>query len=139
MLTQIQESELAWFAGVIDAIGRISTRRTKTCILPTLAVSCSEIALMEKLSAMSGVKYVITKRDYSAAGCNQHCKTKHKHVVSVSCRWLVTGARATVIMKGIEPYITIKCQDISQGIALGDTVYAKDATVKKMQALGWAA
>ena len=71
------------------------------------------------------------------AGCSEHCGEKHQHVQSMSGRWSVTGAKATVVLWNIRPYqhLQVKAADTALVVGLG-TGY-KPATVARMAELGW--
>lgn len=130
--------ELAWCAGVIDAMGIIRTRQMKTgSQLGYVGVSSSKRDIMLALSEMTGTTVVPVHRDYKRLGCNEHCQEPHLHVVSSTGRWSLTGARAAVFLSAIEPYLVIKKGAASDAISAGLIAPAKPATLEKMYKLGW--
>jgi hypothetical protein len=131
-------SELAWCAGVIDAMGIIRTRRMKTgSELGYVGVSSSKRDILKALADMTGTGITAVHRDYKRLGCNVHCEEPHLHVTSSTGRWSLTGARAAVFLLAIEPYLVIKKGAANDAIAAGLIAPRKDATLAKMYKLGW--
>jgi hypothetical protein len=53
------------------------------------------------------------------AGCTEHCREKHQHVMSVSGRWSVTGANATVVLWNIRPFIQLQTEQVRTDLVVG--------------------
>ena len=128
---------LAYLAAVIDTRGIIRTRAVAGGELPMVAVHDGNEPMLRLLGELTGTKVTIVRRAYSKAGCAQHCKEKHQHVQSVSGRWSVCGAKATVLLHNLRPYLRFQQGQAADAIAVGTAAPFKPATVDKMRALGW--
>jgi hypothetical protein len=134
----MQVADLAYLAGVIDTQGRITTRRTADgTLLPMVAVSTRDTRLLRWLGQISGMRPVTTRRNYSKAGCGQHCPDKHQHIVSESGRWSVSGAKATIILRAVRPYLRLQQEEVGHALTVGLEAPFKPATPQKMAGLGW--
>ena len=89
------------------------------------------------LAKLTGTRAVTTRRQYVKAGCSEHCREKHQHVMSVSGRWSVTGAKATVVLWNIRPYIHLQSEAVQTALVVGLGAGFKPATVARMAELGW--
>jgi hypothetical protein len=134
----LRVADLAYIAAVIDTRGHIASRSVREAMLPLLAVSSPEVALLNWLGEITGTRPVTTSRSYGRAGCSEHCPDAHQHVTSISGRWSVTGVKATVVLFNVAPYLRVRAQDAADAMALGLSAGFKRATVQKMAALGWA-
>lgn len=134
----LTQAELAYVAGVLDAQGHIAVRTTKDGTkLPQLALSGPNVALLRWLGDLTGVRPIMTTRTYSKAGCAQHCAAKHLHVTSTSGRWQISGAKATVVLAAIQPFLHWQITEAAEAVELGLSAPFKPATPTKMLALGW--
>jgi hypothetical protein len=130
--------QLAWCAGVIDTLGSIKTRPMDTgSELAYVAVSSARIDILQILADMTGSAVVTVRRDYKRLGCGEHCTEAHQHVLSVTGRWSLTGAKAIVFLAAIEPYLLTKQEEAGKALAAGMDAPHKPATLKKMYELGW--
>ena len=133
----LSEVRLAWAAGVIDVLGLIKLRTVGDTLLPAVYVSSARLDLCEALASMTGIKVTPVHRDYKRLGCGKHCTSPHHHVHSTTGRWSLTGARATVFLAAILPFLETKKGEAEQAIAVGRQAPCKPATVQKMYDLGW--
>jgi hypothetical protein len=134
----LTEQELAYVAGILDSQGSIAVRTTADGTeLPQLSVSGPNVEMLLWLGEMTGVKPVITSRRYAKAGCAEHCSEKHVHVMSRSGRWLISGAKATVVLAATRPFLRWKGTQAGSAVELGLAAPFKQATPAKMRALGW--
>lgn len=134
----ITETQLAWCAGVIDVLGLIKTRPMDTgSELTYVGVSSTRPDILEALGDLTGTGVVTVHRDYKRLGCGEHCEEPHLHVVSTTARWSLTGAKATVFLSAIEPYLITKREPAQEAIAAGLVAPRKAATLTKMYRLGW--
>jgi hypothetical protein len=130
--------ELAHFAGLVDAMGRISVRTTPDdTALPVLDVSSPNTGLLAYLGERTGTTPLTIKRAYTRHRCTEHCTQPHDNVVSKSGRWQVFGARATVVLAAVLPYLRLQNDAAREALAVGIEAPRKPATQKKMAALGW--
>jgi hypothetical protein len=137
-MVRVLEQDIAWCAGVIDVLGLVKTRTMETgSELAFVQVSSPLIEVTQQLAKFTGVQVVMVHRQYNRLGCDQHCTDAHVHVYSETGRWTLVGARAIVFLEAILPYVRIKTPDIKATLAKGQTSPMKEATFKKMKALGW--
>lgn len=136
----ITEADIAWCAGVIDALGLVKTRSMETgSELAMVQVSTPMVDLTYKLAALTGVKVIGVHRQYNRLGCDEHCTEAHVQVFSDTGRWTLVGARALIFLEAVLPHIRTKRAEIQDAIAKGQAAPFKDATVAKMRRMGWAA
>lgn len=137
MPRRLTEPEIAYLAGVVDSCARIKVTTVNGTDLPLVAVSGPNMALLDVLSAHTGVKNFVTRRDYDRHRCGLHCKEAHDHIVSVSGRWAVNGARATILLAAIQPHVHVQTKEVAEVLAVGLAAPRKAATIQKMADLGW--
>ncbi len=134
----IPETDLAYLAGVVDVLGRIWTRPSSNGRrLPLLELNANRPELMEWLSDLTRTDVVVTSRDYMRLGCAEHCSESHVHTVSTSTRWSVTGAKATIVLFNIEPYVFLKRPEVEYALGLGMMSEMRAQTVRDMKTRGW--
>lgn len=133
----MDESTLAYVAGAIDLLGLIRIRDAAGTPLPVVQMHGDHMHMLEFLGELTGTKAIVVRRSYTRAGCSIHCKEKHQHVVSVSGRWSLTGAKATVVLWNIRPYLRIQAEKADAAIAVGLRTNFKPGTLRRMTDLGW--
>lgn len=135
---RLDDAEIAYVAGILDTLGNFRVRETPDGTrLPSIAVSTPNTPLLAYLGNITGVTVLTTTRSYDRHRCMEHCAEAHQHVTSRSGRWSVTGARATVILAAIRPYMRLQVDDVDQLLAVGLDAPRKPATPKRMSTLGW--
>jgi hypothetical protein len=87
--------------------------------LPSIALSNGNIDMLHYLATLTGTRAITTRRTYVKAGCTEHCREKHQHVMSVSGRWSVTGAKATVVLWNIRPFIQLQTEQVRTDLVVG--------------------
>ena len=138
MTAPLGVADLAYLAGIIDTHAVIRTRETGDgTVLPMVAVHGPHVQMMRYLAAVTGTKVTVTRRGYSRAGCTEHCPDKHQHVVSESGRWSVAGAKATVLLAAVRPFLRLQGYVADQALDVGLRAPRKDATAGKLAELGW--
>lgn len=131
-------AEAAWVAGVLDTCGRLTSRTLSSGTeLVDVSVHSPNVPLLERLAELTGVRHVVISRRYPKAGCAQHCPERHVHVVSVSARWQVTGARATVLLFNALPYLRLHQEQATWLLGVGLRTRWTSAPVADMRRLGW--
>lgn len=130
-------ADLAYVASVVDNIALIGERNVNGALLPRVAVSTGNLGLLKDLGRLTGVGITSVTRSYGRAPCAEHCTERHQHIDSVTGRWILTGAKATVLLAAVRPYLRLRADEATSVIALGLTSGFKPATVTKMAALGW--
>lgn len=135
----ISDTDLAYLAGVIDVMGRVWTRPSSNGRrLPLLEINAKQPDLMEWLGSLTGTEVITTSRDYMRLGCTEHCKEQHVHATSTSSRWSVTGAKATIVLFGIEPFSYLRRAEVEYALGLGLLAEMRAQTVRDMKSRGWA-
>lgn len=102
-----------------------------------MALSLPQPALITWLSELTGVAPVITRRSFTKHRCTEHCPSSHQSIESLSARWSVTGARATVVLRAVRPWLIFQADAADWVLELTKDSSFKPATVEKMRALGW--
>lgn len=133
----LDTTTLAYVAGVVDMHGVIRTRLSGETVLPQLSVNGPNTAMLQYLGDLTGTKPIVRRRQYSKAGCSEHCAEKHQHVVSVSGTWSLSGGKATILLWNVRPFLRLQVEAATGAIALGMSTQYKPATLKKMAELGW--
>lgn len=137
VMIQVSTADKAYCAAIVDTLANLRTRTTDKSVLPEVQVNCPNLDLLRWLGAITGTGHFETRRDYMRHVCTDHCPEAHAHVQSTSGRWSVTGARATVLLVGVSPYLRLRTAEASELIQVGLAAGWKPATVTKMAALGW--
>lgn len=137
-MSELSEQQIAWCGGVIDAIGHVRTRETDAgSLLASVSVSTAQLPIAERLAHLTGIGVTRVTRDYNRVGCSDHCTEPHLHVVSVTARWNLTGARALIFLNAVRPYLVFKAAEADDVIRATGEAPAKPATAMKMATLGW--
>lgn len=134
----VEQTDLAYVAGVVDVHARMTIRELPTGgDYPVVQINWNHFPVLEHLGKLTGTKAIEVKRAYYKAGCSLHCAEKHQHIYSTSGRWVITGARATIFLWNIRPYLVFQQDLARQLIVAGTWANIKPATVQKMANLGW--
>jgi hypothetical protein len=134
----LTEREMAYMAGVVDAMGALRLREVRgETLLPFVEISCSNLGLLEWLARRTGTGVTKVKRDYRRNGCTLHCPDPHVHIQSLSGRWSLSGVRATVVLFGLRPYLQLQAEAAQELLDVGLRAPRKGATIQKMADLGW--
>lgn len=137
MTEPLSVTQLAYVAALIDTRANLTTRRARDAVLPQVEISGRPFPALEWLGQITGVRVVPTQRAFVKVGCSEHCAEKHIHVSSLSGRWFVSGAKATIVLAAVRPYLMLRRGQVDDLIDLGRQVGHKGATVTEMAALGW--
>jgi len=134
----ITGEDRAWAAGVVDVLGSFKIRETESgAVLPALYVSTPKFQIAEQLGRMTGVGITTVSRNYKRTGCGEHCNEAHLHVESTTARWSLTGARCTVFLSGVLPFLMVQASEAERFVQAGLEAKHKPATLTKMYDLGW--
>lgn len=131
------EKDLAYAAALIDTLGHLRVRELKGVQLPMVALHGTFVRSLEFLANLTGTKVTHTERDYHRGACAEHCPEPHTHVTSKSARWSVSGARATILLHNLLPYLRVQREEALQLIEVGKTVGYKGQVVVEMRQAGW--
>lgn len=111
--------QLGWMAGIVDLKGRILRKNNKTrkTMQLVLSVDTKEIAIVRKLSAMTGTRPELQaaqlRPDFMRRNCSEHCPEQHVHVGTEEfympqiARWTITGAGMVVVLSSLLPFLSI--------------------------------
>lgn len=134
----MKPTEYAYIAGILDIMARITTMETTDGTrLPLVAVSTTDTGILNYLGEVSGITPFLTHRSYDKHRCIEHCETAHEHVVSTSGRWSVSGAKATIILHNVRPFLRMQLDAAEDALEVGLVAPFKPATPAKMVELGW--
>jgi hypothetical protein len=137
---RLEPGDLAYLAGVLDtrAVVRIRYAWDQSgSALPYIAMSSGDAELMGWLGSLTGVRSIVTSRRYDKHRCLEHCTQAHDHIRSVSGRWSLTGVRATMVLAATREWVRFHGESWDRGIEVGLQAGRKQATIRKMTALGW--
>lgn len=134
----IDRADLAYAAALIDTLAVLKTREVNGTDLPVLAVNSSRhTGAIKFLCKLTGVKMVLTSRSYSRHQCTEHCPSSHLDIESRGERWMVVGAKATIVAHNVLPYLRVQREAARELVAAGRTVGYKGQVVAQMKQLGW--
>ena len=128
---------IPYVAALVDNIAALSTRNADGTILPIVAIHSPNLPLLAELARMTGVGTSEIRRGYDRVLCTEHCVQPHLHVDSVSLRWSLTGARATIVLYTVLPHTHFRTERITELVDIGTRAPLKMATIGKMRQLGW--
>lgn len=127
-----------YIAGILDANGLFRVRAVQSGTkLPAVYVHGLHIELLQVLADATGTAVTVIKRDYNGVRCAEHCPERHVHTISVSGRWSVTGAKATVLLHNVLPHLRVQREVAEELLAVGMDAPRKEQTIRKMKKLGW--
>lgn len=129
---------LSYVGAVVDLNANLTIRTVGQTELPNIAVHMPNMGVLRWLGDLTETKAIATHRDFMRAGCKEHCEEKHQHIRSTSGRWVLTGAKATVLLHNVMPYLRFQEVEARMLLSVGLRAPHKPATPQKMHALGWA-
>lgn len=129
--------DVAWLAGVCDALARFRVHSASGSDLAWLGISSPDLELLNQCARMTGVGVTRVHRNYERVGCTAHCAKPHLHVHSSTGRWQLVGARALVVVHAVRPHLVARAADADLVLATTTGAPSKPATLAKMAALGW--
>ncbi len=154
---QLQVSDKAWMAAVIDLKGAVIKKNNKTRRTPQLVlyVSTKDARVAVRLSALTGTApeqhAAPTAEEFVRRNCSEHCPSPHVHVgedypwrMPQVTRWSLTGIAAAVVLMNLAPYMStyedyreVVTQITDTFAASGHGSGAVRATVARLEQLGW--
>jgi hypothetical protein len=130
-------AELAYVAALIDTFGVLRVREFRSTDLPEVTIQGKRIAALDWLAEITGVSVVRVGKDYLRHQCSEHCPAKHTHIESFTRRWQLTGARATIVLHNVEPYMRLQGREARELVEAGRAIGYKGDVVNAMSRLGW--
>lgn len=141
----LSDGRIGWVAGLLDARGYFSERPSSHADrrLPTVALTMPAVdgephPVITWLCERTGVAPIPVKRGgagYTKHACAVHCPQPHVHVNFDYHRWIVGGAKATAVLRAVEPYLLMKGDEARR--LLGLSAAYKPAHMREMERLGW--
>lgn len=139
-MTGLDVAALAHLAGLLDAIGRVRVQESaEGTRLAHVGISSPNLGLLQHCARLTGVRVTHVHRDYDRLGCGEHCGEAHLHVESTTGRWQLVGARASVVLAAVRPYLTTLGPEADAVLEACEGAAWKPATRRKMVELGWPA
>lgn len=136
--TRLSERQLAYIAGVVDVMAAMRLREAHSGNqLPWVGISTPNLAMVQWLADRTGVTVTTVTRSYNRDGCALHCPEPHVHIHSQTGRWSISGARATVMLYNLLPYLELQAESAKELLDVGLRCGRKFNTGAKMAALGW--
>lgn len=133
----ITDPDRAYVAALLDAFGRLTSRALSTGVeLPEVSIQ-GRVAALDWLAEVTGTKVVEIPKGYNKHQCAEHCTERHTRVDSMTRRWVVTGARATIVLHNVEPFLRVHGALARNLVWVGQRVGYKDAVARDMAGRGW--
>lgn len=134
----LADSEIAYVAAVVDTFARIKIRPTEAgTLIPTITISNPHRSMLAFMGQMTATKSFEVEKSYSKHRCGEHCPSRHEKIVSNSGRWSISGAKATVMLSAIQPYVRFQDEEVAEALEAGLAATKKAHTVASMQKIGW--
>lgn len=135
---ELTQPEIAYLAGVVDCRGYLGRRRSGLLELPTVSVTLKAGSpVIARLCELTGVTPIILAKSYNRTGCADHCPVPHVHVSGDYERWIVTGAKARIVLAACVPYLFGLRAQVVQVLEDSTGQPFKPASIRKMAAAGW--
>lgn len=132
----IRQADLSYAAALIDSFGTLKVREVHETLLPEVIIQ-GKIAALPWLAEITGVKVIEIRKGYNRHQCTDHCPQAHTRIESLTGRWVVTGARATVVLHNVEPYMRVQARKARDLVEAGQAIGYKTNVVNDMIKLGW--
>lgn len=129
-------ADLAYMAAVIDNYAKLTTRKVHADELPMITIQ-GKLPVLPLLAEATGVSLMRLDKDYTRHQCSEHCPDRHMAIESWTHRWQLTGARATVVLFNVEPYLRMQGQQARALIEIGQRIGFKTNVINDMARLGW--
>lgn len=130
-------ADLAYAAALIDSFAVLNVRDVHDTALPQVTIQ-GKIAALGWLADITGVKVIEVTKGYNRHQCSEHCPDAHMRIESTTGRWVVTGARATIVLHNVAPYMRVQGADARRLVEAGQQIGYKTQVVNDMVRLGWA-
>lgn len=133
---RVQPEDLPYVAALIDNFGALRPRVANGNELPEIHIQ-GKVPAMHWLAELTGVRVIDIEKSYNRHQCSEHCPAKHTHIVSMTGRWVVTGARATIVLHNVERFMRVQGRRARDLVAMGQAVGYKGNVINDMTRLGW--
>lgn len=132
----LTEPDLAYAAALVDSFAALRTRRAGDTELPEVTIQ-GKIAALPWLAERTGVKIIEVTKGYNRHQCSDHCPQAHTRIESTTGRWVMTGARATIVLYNIAPFMHVQARRARDLVEAGQEIGYKTNVVNDMTRLGW--
>lgn len=131
-------TDLAYVAALVDNLARLSVRTMSGTDLPQVTIQGRHPSL-PWLAEVTGVALVPVNRQYTRHVCTEHCPDAHSPIESSSRRWHLTGARATVVLWNLDPFLRNPevSREARRLVDVGRAAGRKGTTDADLARLGW--
>lgn len=130
--------DLSYVAALIDNFARLATRLIPSGTeLPEVTIQNSRLVALDWLATVTGVGVTPVSKDYSRHQCSEHCPDRHSHIESLTRRWQLSGAKATIVLYNVEPFLRVQGVDARRLVDVGQGSGYKTNVVNEMSRLGW--
>lgn len=135
----MEERDLAYVAGIIDARAHFAMNDRHGRQQPRLSITTRRILLLDHFAKLTGAKVVLDDRGYERRPCGSHCTDRHSHVVRQSARVTIDSARATIVLYNVQPFIVAQVAEVRRALLHGLEAFppARGDTATQMRQLGW--
>lgn len=134
----LSPADLSYVAALVDSFARLKVREVHETPLPEVTIQ-GRIAALPWLADLTGVKIIEITKGYNRHQCTDHCPQAHTRIESLTGRWVLTGARATIVLFNVLPYLRVQRREALQLVGTGQTIGYKTNVVNDMKRLGWEA
>lgn len=138
MARDLSQADLAYIAALLDAFALLRLRDVNGTSLPQVTIQSKRVASLDWLAEVTGVAVMGISKDFHRHQCTDHCPTKHTRIEAKTRRWQLTGARATIVLHAVEPFMRVQGREARLLVEEGLTIGYKTDVVNEMRALGWA-
>lgn len=132
----MQESELGYIAALVDSLAKLTSRTVHRHELPVVTIQ-GKYEILPWLASGTGVQLMKLDKGYARHQCSEHCPEKHMVIASWTYRWQLVGARATILLDNIYPFLRLQRATAGRLIELGQDAGAKAPTIEDMKRLGF--
>lgn len=135
----MNETEIAYLAGILDARGSFEINIRHAYPQPRLRVTTRRVELLGWLAEKTGTGVVEDTRGYHRKLCGEHCTEQHVEVVRQSASWMVDSSRATVVLYNVQPHLISQQTEGRKLLLAGLERFppARGDVPKQMAKLGW--
>lgn len=129
--------DLAYAAALVDTLGALTLRDVGPSQLPVVTLQGRFTEALAWLGEQTGTKIIVLQREFMRSGCTHHCPEPHVHIRSSSGRWQISGAKATIVLHNLLPYLRTQDETARTLIEAGRSIGYKGQVVQAMAAKGW--
>lgn len=129
-------ADLAYVAALVDSFGALSVREVNGALLPQVTIQGSH-EVLPWLAEITGVKIIEIRKGYNRHQCTEHCPEAHTRIESLTGRWVLTGARATIVLYNVNGFMRVQARKARDLVEAGQGIGYKTNVVNDMKRLGW--